>query len=193
MRHIPKAEYSARFIELDHRGYVWKDQVYQRLVSEYSITKISWEQLLQDYVKECKNHCVPFPHLIEMLTELKKSGFALGIITNGYGQLQMNHIRALGIASYVDVIVISEWEGIKKPDARIFYRALNKLHCHPHESVYVGDHPINDLKAARAVGMTGIWKRDAQWNDVDADAMVDELGEIPMVVQNLSYITKLHT
>jgi putative hydrolase of the HAD superfamily len=36
--HIPKDEYVARFIELDQRGYVWKDKVYQQLIKEYGIT-----------------------------------------------------------------------------------------------------------------------------------------------------------
>lgn len=29
VNHIPKDEYITRFIELDNRGYVWKDKVYQ--------------------------------------------------------------------------------------------------------------------------------------------------------------------
>lgn len=47
--HIPKEKYITRFIELDNRGYVWKDKVYQQLVGELDITEIPWEGLLQDY------------------------------------------------------------------------------------------------------------------------------------------------
>lgn len=32
LSHIPKESYIARFIELDDRGYVWKDTVYQQMV-----------------------------------------------------------------------------------------------------------------------------------------------------------------
>jgi putative hydrolase of the HAD superfamily len=39
--HIPKAKYVTRFIELDNRGYVWKDKVYQQLVEELKITDIT--------------------------------------------------------------------------------------------------------------------------------------------------------
>ena len=35
---IPKEIYITRFIELDSRGYVWKDKVYQQLVHEFNIT-----------------------------------------------------------------------------------------------------------------------------------------------------------
>ncbi|MEH7388609.1 HAD hydrolase-like protein, partial [Bacillus sp. JJ1521] len=32
---ILKETYIKRFIELDHRGYIWKDKVYQQLVEEF--------------------------------------------------------------------------------------------------------------------------------------------------------------
>ncbi len=41
--HIPQKEYISRFIELDNKGYVWKDKVYQQLLSEYSISDLTWE------------------------------------------------------------------------------------------------------------------------------------------------------
>lgn len=37
LSHIPKEQYISRFIELDNHGYVWKDKVYQQLISEFNI------------------------------------------------------------------------------------------------------------------------------------------------------------
>ena len=37
LSHIPKNDYIARFIELDCHGHVWKDKVYQALVTEFAI------------------------------------------------------------------------------------------------------------------------------------------------------------
>ncbi|MGE7114189.1 HAD hydrolase-like protein [Lysinibacillus sp. NPDC047702] len=45
---ISKEGYISRFIQLDNRGYVWKDKVYQQLVDEFSIITITWEELLLD-------------------------------------------------------------------------------------------------------------------------------------------------
>lgn len=39
--HVTKDQYVARFIELDRRGYVWKDKVYQQLTRELDISKIT--------------------------------------------------------------------------------------------------------------------------------------------------------
>lgn len=119
LSHIPKEQYISRFIELDNHGYVWKDKVYQQLIDEFKIFSIPWEELLQDYIEEFKHHCVGFPHIHEMLEELKKNKIALGMITNGYGQFQMDNIKALHIKKYFDVILVSEWEGIKKPNPQI--------------------------------------------------------------------------
>lgn len=184
--HIPKEKYVTRFIELDNRGYVWKDKVYQQLVDEFNIAEITWEELLKDYFSEFKNNCVPFPNLTRMLEELKSNNLMLGMITNGYGQFQMANIEALGINKYFDVILVSEWEGIKKPDPQIFIRALDKLNISPIESIFIGDHPENDVKAAQNVGMKGIWKRDFQWNNVVADSIVDDLVEIPLIIEKLN-------
>ncbi|MBE4910537.1 HAD family hydrolase [Bacillus luteolus] len=176
--HIPKEEYIARFIELDARGYVWKDTVYQQIVKEYKITKFHWEDLLKDYIEEFKHSCVPFPNLIRMLDELKGKSLKLGIITNGQGKFQMDNIKALGIEEYFDIILVSEWEGLKKPDKRIFEKALHRLNLSASEAMFIGDHPENDVKASMQMGMVGVWKRDAQWSMVEADYIVNDLIEI---------------
>ncbi|WP_072891648.1 HAD family hydrolase [Ornithinibacillus halophilus] len=186
LNHIPKDRYITRFIELDSRGYVWKDKVYQQLVDEFDITGLKWEQLLQDYIDHFKGSCVPFPNLISTLESLMKRNITLGMITNGKGQFQMNNIKALGIESYFKTILISEWEGMKKPQPEIFLRALEKLNVAPSESLFVGDHPENDVKAAQNVGMKSVWKKDDQWDNIKADFLVNDLAEIPLIVDDLN-------
>ncbi|MFS0774778.1 HAD family hydrolase [Neobacillus sp. 3P2-tot-E-2] len=176
--HIPRETYIKRFIELDQRGYVWKDKVYQQLTEEFQITRLTWEDFLQDYLTNFKNHCVPFPNLIPTLEKLKSRNLRLGMITNGKGQFQLDNIKALGIEKYFDTILISEWEGIKKPDPEIFKRALHQLNVSAHQSIFVGDHPENDVKAAQNVGMKGVWKKDPQWDSIEADYIVDDLAEL---------------
>ena len=184
--HIPKKLYMTRFIELDNRGYVWKDKVYQQLVTEFQITGVDWAYLLEDYKSEFKNHCIPFPNLHHMLGELRSNNLVLGIITNGYGQFQMDNIKALGIEAYFETILVSEWEGIKKPDSQIFSRALNQLNVPPFQSVFVGDHPENDVKAAKNAGMKSMWKRNSQWDQVDADYIGTDLADIASIIINVN-------
>lgn len=153
LNHIPKDKYITRFIELDNRGYVWKEKVYQQLVDEFDIKGLTWNQLLQDYINQFKYSCVPFSNLISTLDKLMNNNIALGMITNGKGQFQMDNIRALGIEQYFKTILISEWEGTKKP--------------------------------AQNVGMKCVWKKNFQWNNVKADFIVEDLAEIPLIVEKL--------
>ncbi|ETI67095.1 HAD family hydrolase [Neobacillus vireti] len=183
--HIPKELYTSKFIELDSRGYVWKDKVYQQLIAELNIKGITWESLLQDYLIEFKNHCVSFPNLIRMLEALKSKSILLGIITNGRGQFQFDNIVALGIEKYFEAILISEWEGMKKPNPEIFEKEIKQLNVLANESVYVGDHPENDIKAARKVGMKTIWKKEIFWNEVEADFSIEDLDEIPILIEKM--------
>ncbi|KOS60181.1 HAD-IIIA family hydrolase [Lysinibacillus agricola] len=184
LSHILKETYVHRFIELDNRGYVWKDIVYKQMVEDFSI-ELSSEAMLEDYVQEFKQHCVPFENLHSMLHILKKQGLKLGMITNGYGQFQLDNIRALRIEEDFDVILISECEGIKKPNAEIFHRALSKLGVFANESMYIGDHPFNDVEAAKKVGMMAIWKRNDAWQKVEADYNIDNLIEIQDILKVL--------
>ncbi|MGP4108550.1 HAD family hydrolase [Virgibacillus sp. L01] len=186
LSHVPKDKYIARFIGLDNQGYVWKDAVYQQLVDDFNITGITWEDLLQDYISQFKNSCVPFPNLINMLEKLRNSNLVLGMVTNGKGQFQMDNIRSLGIEDYFETILISEWEGMKKPDPQIFNKALDKLNVSSTEAMFIGDHPEKDVKAAQNAGMKGVWKRDGKGSDIEADLKVDDLKEIPLIIRELN-------
>jgi putative hydrolase of the HAD superfamily len=184
LSHIPKQDYTARFIELDCHGHVWKDKVYQELVVEFAIEGISWRSLLEDYETQFQHHCVPFPFLTEMLNELKDRGYLLGIITNGRGQFQSRAIDGLGIRDYFDTILISEIEGVRKPQVEIFQRAIERLEVSAPNSIFVGDHPEADIIGAKGANMKTIWKRNESWVEAtEADAIVDELSEIPLLLE----------
>ncbi|MDP9349565.1 MAG: HAD family hydrolase [Gemmatimonadota bacterium] len=180
---IPKGTYVSRFIELDARGHVWKDRVYQTLVGEFGIVSCRWEELLRDYEENFARACIGFPHLHATLRALRTQGYRLGVVTNGREAFQMRVIRALAIQAYFDTVLISEAEGIRKPDPEIFHRALRRLGARPEESVFVGDHPEADIAGARRAGLRTIWKRDLAWGEPTRyDAAVNGLDELPAVL-----------
>lgn len=184
--HINQEQYLSRFIELDKYGYVWKDKVYQQLITEFGITGMSWQQLLDDYLAHFPAHCVPFPKLIPMLEELKRNGIRIGMITNGYTAFQSSNIRALGIEPYFDAILISEKEELRKPDKRIFERAMDRLGSKASEAIFVGDHPLSDVEGSATAGMISVWKRNPHWKTADAQCIIDELDEIPGLIRKIA-------
>ncbi|MEH7440689.1 HAD family hydrolase [Bacillus sp. JJ1122] len=182
---VDKQHFMNRFIELDCRGYVWKDRVYSQLLQEMNITELTWEQLLEDYLINFKNACMPFRNVQKVLETLSQMGIILGLISNGKRKFQRENLNALGIASYFDTILISDEVGLRKPDPLIFQMGLDNLSVSAEESIFVGDHPENDIKAAREAGMLGIWKHDDYWMDAEADFTINDLYEIAAIVQSL--------
>ncbi|MEH7883454.1 HAD family hydrolase [Bacillus sp. JJ1609] len=182
---INKQHFINRFLELDCRGYVWKDRVYSQLLQEMKITSLTWEVLLEDYLNNFKHACVPFRNVRKVLETLRQMGIKLGLISNGKRQFQRDNLKALGIADYFNTILISEEVGLRKPDPLIFQMGLDHLSVSAEESIFVGDHPENDIKAARDAGMLGIWKRDEYWMEAAADFTINDLYEIVAIVQNL--------
>ncbi|AYF08777.1 MULTISPECIES: HAD family hydrolase [Bacillus] len=175
---IEKSEYCSRFLELDNNGYTWKDKVYATLLYEYSITTLTQEQLLHDYITNFQHHCIPFHNMHELLHCLTQQNIKIGIITNGFTDFQMNNLRALNIHTYTNTILVSEAEGIKKPHPEIFERALQKLDVKATECLYVGDHPENDVLGSERVGILGVWKRDSFWDDFEHPRVVNDLLEV---------------
>lgn len=159
MHTLPRHVFTERFVALDQHGYVWKDVVYRRLIEETG-WKLSAEQLLEDYISGFGRHCIGFPNLIPMLDKLRSLNLRLGIVSNGFTNVQRANIEGLGIADYWDEILISEAEGLRKPDPALFGRALERLGLRPGEAAFVGDHPANDVEASVGAGMVGLWKRN---------------------------------
>lgn len=48
-------------------------------------------------------------------------------------------IADLNLATYLDIILISEEEGVEKPAKDIWERACARVHVHPSEACHIGD------------------------------------------------------
>ena len=95
--------------------------------------------------------------LMETLTALQTQEIRLGVVTNGAVQRQQPKIAHLQIRPYLATVVVSEAVQGQKPDPRIFARALTEVGCQASQVWFVGDHPINDIRGAAAVGLRPIW------------------------------------
>lgn len=186
LAHLPQTAYVERFMTLDQHGLVPKDKVYRQLVSEFGITDISWPVLAEDYYGQFDRYCLNLPGLDSMLQTLVKQQRVLGIITNGPSPFQQQKIKAMGIADYFAVILVSAKEGVKKPNPEIFRRAVANLGVTAAETIFVGDNPQADIDGARKFGMQTVWKRVPFWGDCPApDAICDDLTQLPAIVETL--------
>ena len=96
-----------------------------------------------------------FPDVVPALEACREAGLVLGIVSNFEAWLE-DMLAGLGVAPFFATVVISGKEGIEKPDAEIFRRALERSGLDPAETAFVGDHPRVDIAAAAELGMTGV-------------------------------------
>src|SRR4029450_665152 len=73
-------------------------------------------------------------------------------------RVQEAKISRLGVSGLMDVVLISEREGVRKPDAEIFHRALGRLGVSPSDAWFVGDNPEDDVAGAAAAGLRSFWR-----------------------------------
>ncbi len=79
------------------------------------------------------------------------------IVSNNVLEEQQGKLRHCGLDGLIDVLVVSEEEGISKPDPEIFLRALARAGCGPAAAVMFGDSWAADIVGARAAGIRAVW------------------------------------
>jgi putative hydrolase of the HAD superfamily len=149
------------------------------MIAHFELPSGLAERLLSDYRTGFPSACLLFTDAAQTLASLRESGLKLGLITNGSVRMQSRKLECLALSPMFDTILISDAEGISKPDPQIFSRALERLNASPAQAVFVGDHPEVDVPGARAAGMRAIWRRDRRVSRaVEADAVIEELGDL---------------
>ena len=179
VRTIEEEKYVQILIELDRDGYAPRKELFTRLIGQFELPSGLAETLLNDYRAGFPSACLLFPDAAQTLTSLRAAGLKLGLITNGSVRMQSRKLECLALSPMLDTTLISDAEGIHKPDREIFHRALQRLNANPARAVFVGDHPEVDVAGARAAGMLAVWRRDPRVSRVvEADAVIEELGDL---------------
>jgi len=92
-----------------------------------------------------------------MLKKLSRN-YKLGLVSNfTYAPVIYAGLRKLDINKFFNAILVSHEVGWRKPHPKIFNEALKRLRVSAHETVYVGDSPLEDIKGAKATGMKTIF------------------------------------
>src|SRR5580765_4002630 len=169
---VDERRFTARFLELDDHGYTDRSDVYRRLADEFGIDNWLTVDLERHFWESYSRRCEISADTWHTLQTLRAAGKCLGVVTNGQTEWQSHKLEGLGLGSFFDVVLISQAEGIRKPDARIFHRALERCGVdEPAHAMFVGDHPEVDVAGAHAAGLVAVWKRVPYWTLTTSDAM----------------------
>ncbi len=103
-----------------------------------------------------------------LLDSLRERGLKTGLVSNAFdpGWLLRDDLVGMGLAERLDVAVFSSEVGKRKPHEAIFAAALEPLGLEAERAVFVGDRRFEDVRGAKAVGMTTV---QALWFRADDD------------------------
>lgn len=93
----------------------------------------------------------------EILDYLYNRGYRMGIVSNGFREVQYNKLKSSRISQYFDPVVLSDDAGVNKPDARFFRYAEERAGSADTYNIIIGDNPETDIAGAIRAGWKAIW------------------------------------
>ena len=142
--------------ELD-RGALSETEVIERAreaVPEYAAEiQRFWDN--PDGIVVCREQSAPW------LSSLKERGYGVYLLSNYPKSLFEIHIKDFAFVPYTDGRVVSCYEKVMKPDARIYQILLDRYSLKADECVFIDDREEN-IAGARAAGMHGIVFHDIE-------------------------------
>jgi putative hydrolase of the HAD superfamily len=110
-----------------------------------------------DYIKESPNKTKLFPKTIETLEYLKKAGYRMFLLTNGFVEVQKVKIRDSKLEPFFEKMITSEEAGYQKPHKKIFEFALKIVKAKKCDCLMIGDDLESDIVGAKNFGIDTVF------------------------------------
>lgn len=137
---------------------------------EYEAT---YATFISHYLKHSLDTTHPYPGIMELLSELKKRGKKMAVVSNKYYKATES-LCATFFKDYIDV-AIGESEKIrKKPAPDTVIEAMRRLGSDKEHTVYIGDSEV-DIATARNCGIACI---SVLWGFRDKSFLIRNGGKI---------------
>lgn len=113
-----------------------------------------------------------YPEVQRVLETLRVT-YRIGLISDAQPCYALPEIQAVGLGGYFDPIVISADDGFRKPDARLFAKALEMMKLQAAQVIYVGNDMYRDIYGANQAGIKTIFVDSNQGEKSYADTQPD--------------------
>ena len=117
----------------------------------------------------------------ETLDYLQSRGYRMGIVSNGFREVQYNKLRSSAIDGYFDPVVLSDDAGVNKPHRRFFDYAVERAGSQAMRNIIIGDNLSADIAGAVDAGWGAIWfnpGRDVPGDGLTGYVWVADLREL---------------
>jgi putative hydrolase of the HAD superfamily len=184
---------SATLADLYHQGV--RNNTFNKWLEIHAIDRPESIPQLLDIYRQHAPKITPFPEAIALIETLKKS-YQIGLVSDGYLEVQQRKWLALGLNDLFDAVVFSDELGREnwKPSTAPFKLVLERLNVLPEFSVYIGDNPRKDFFGARQLGMHTIqvWRSESEYGhlqppelDYHPHLKIDSLTSVVMAIEQL--------
>jgi phosphoglycolate phosphatase len=112
-------------------------------------------QFLADYAASSTQYTRLFPGIAELLDDIRRRGYAWGIVTNKATHLTLPIVEFLALADSAAALVCGDTAPRSKPHPDPLLHAAAQAGYPPSRCVYVGD-DLRDIQAAHAAGMPAV-------------------------------------
>jgi putative hydrolase of the HAD superfamily len=159
--------------------WILPDQPRQRIESFAADLTLLWS--------ERKGRAVPKPGAEEMLIELRRRGYRLGMVSNTMSTLDIpRSLKTFAWNDYFDVVILSSALMIRKPAPEPFLEAARALGMEPAQCAYLGNRISRDVVGCKRAGFAlGMIiepperpRPDEQDQTILPDAVIHSLGEL---------------
>ena len=137
----------------------------------------------------CRKRLRLFPQVQDVLGQLKDH-YALAVVSDAQSAYAIPELRMVGLQGYFDPIIISGSYGFRKPDARLFRTALERLQVSPDQAVFIGNDRYRDVFGAKQAGMRTIlvnWGQSkGRSGDAEPDCIIHEFAELPQALDRFA-------
>ncbi len=121
-----------------------------------------------------------FEDSLPALETLRQRGARLAVVSNWDSRLP-DVLKTLSLDGWFETVVVSHFEGVEKPDAVIFQRALERIGADASDAIHVGDSLELDGAGATAAGVDWVW---VDRHNPSNDKAIPDLSHLPAIVEN---------
>ena len=98
-----------------------------------------------------------YPHALEALAKLRKSGYRLWLLSNAQAIFTAYELRLLGLGEQLDGIYLSSNYKCRKPDLRFYQALIEERHLDVSKTMMIGNDRQTDIAGAEAAGMATLY------------------------------------
>ena len=143
------------YAEIDVEA-IWNELLMQEGIRFAPIRGQLAKVLAQVYRAVSRNRLQLYPGVNEVLNTLRAS-YPLALVTDAQSCYVIPEVRAVGLGGYFEPVIISSHYGYRKPDSRLFTKALDKMGLTPAEVVCIGNDMFRDIHGAALLGIKTIF------------------------------------